>query len=425
MKSVHFENRTVSRNFFWFIWFIYFIVYMTKSCFSAAMAAIVFEGAMTKSQTGLITSVFYMVYAPLQIVGGVAADKYDPEKLIKIGLIGGGIANLIVFINQNYYVVLITWIFNAIVQFGIWPSVFKIISSQIVSQDRKNSAYYMSFSSTAGMLLAYLVAALLPKWQLNFAVSSAALLILALALHIVTKRIGNYMVPDSELEKSTENNGSTAEKVSTFKLFLESGFFILIVASLIRTVVGNSIKTLSATMLMETYDGISPSLGNLLNMFIIGIGVVGTVLVKTILYPKYIKSAPNGIAIMFIISIIALVFTIFVGKVDIAVIVVFLCLASGCLTAVILFMSYCNLRFAKFGKSGTAAGVMNSATSFGVVINSYGVAKFAEVYDWPTVNVMFVVLTGLSILLMFIMIPFWRRFKRKYHPHALQSIVPR
>ena len=111
MNNVHFENKSVSRHFFWFIWFVYVIVYMTKNCFSAAMATIVFEGAMTKSQTGLITAVFYLVYAPLQVVGGIFADKYDPEKLIKIGLIGSGLANLMVFLNQDYFVVLVDFVF--------------------------------------------------------------------------------------------------------------------------------------------------------------------------------------------------------------------------------------------------------------------------------------------------------------------------
>ncbi len=422
MNRVHFENKSVSRHFFWFIWFVYVIVYMTKNCFSAAMASIVFEGVMTKSQTGFITAMFYLVYAPLQILGGVFADKYDPEKLIKIGLVGAGIANLIVFINQNYYVVLITWIFNAVVQFAIWPSIFKIISSQIVSGDRKNSAYYMSFSSTAGLLLAYLVAAILPKWQYNFAVSSAVLLILSLVLHIVTRRIGDYMVPDSENEDAVAENVEKCN-VSTIKLFLESGFFILIASAFIRTLVANSIKTLSATMLMESYEGVSPSLGNLLNMFIIGIGIVGTVLVKSVLYPQHIKSAPNGIAIMFSISLVASVFLIFVGKIDIALIVILLCLTSGCLTATTLLMSYCNLRFAKFGKSGTAAGVMNAATSFGVVVNSYGVTRLAEKFDWKTVNAVFCGLIVVALILILVMIPFWKRFKKKYHPHSLQPLV--
>jgi len=102
MCNVHFENKVISRRFFLFIWIMYSVVYMTKSCFSGAMALIVSEGVMTKSQTGFIMSAFSFAYAPLQIVGGAFADKYDPEKLIKIALIGGGLANLIIFLNQNY-----------------------------------------------------------------------------------------------------------------------------------------------------------------------------------------------------------------------------------------------------------------------------------------------------------------------------------
>ena len=98
---MHLENKKVSRNFFWMLWIMYAVVYMTKNCYSAAMASIVYEGVLTKSQTGLISAAFYFVYAPLQVVGGLFADKYNPERMIKIGLVGSGISNLIIFLNQN------------------------------------------------------------------------------------------------------------------------------------------------------------------------------------------------------------------------------------------------------------------------------------------------------------------------------------
>ena len=98
---MHLENKSVSKRFFWILWVMYAVVYMTKSCYSAAMASIVHEGVFTKSQTGLITAAFYFVYAPLQILGGVFADRYNPERMIKIGLVGSGIANMIIFCNQN------------------------------------------------------------------------------------------------------------------------------------------------------------------------------------------------------------------------------------------------------------------------------------------------------------------------------------
>ena len=122
--NIHLENRKESRYFFVFISIMYAVVYMTKNCYNGAMAGIVEAGVMTKSQTGLITAIFYLVYAPMQIVGGKAADKFSPEKLIKIGLLGGAFSNLIIFLNQNYYVMLAVWTFNAIIQFGLWKAFF-------------------------------------------------------------------------------------------------------------------------------------------------------------------------------------------------------------------------------------------------------------------------------------------------------------
>jgi len=127
--NIHLENKEVSRKFFWFIFLTYALVCMTKNCYNGAMASIVSQGVLTKSQTGLITAVFYLVYAPMQIVGGIVADKFSPQRMIKIGLIGAALANVVISLNQNYYVMLTAWAFNGIVQFGIWPSIFKIVSN--------------------------------------------------------------------------------------------------------------------------------------------------------------------------------------------------------------------------------------------------------------------------------------------------------
>ena len=61
--------------FFVFIFLLYAVVYMTKNMFTSAMAIIVEEGFMTKSQTGLINAIFWIVYAPFQIIGGFAVDR--------------------------------------------------------------------------------------------------------------------------------------------------------------------------------------------------------------------------------------------------------------------------------------------------------------------------------------------------------------
>ena len=86
--NIHLENTNKSRFFYVFIWLVYSLVYMTKNCFSGALATIVDQGTLTLTQTTWIITAFYIVYTPLQIVGGRFADKYNPEKLILLGLLG-------------------------------------------------------------------------------------------------------------------------------------------------------------------------------------------------------------------------------------------------------------------------------------------------------------------------------------------------
>ena len=411
MKNVHFEYAKVSRRFFWFLWLTYTLVYMTKSCFGAAMASIVADGAMTKSQTGLITSVFYIIYAPLQVVGGIFADKYDPERLVKIGLLGAAVANTVIFFNQNYYVILVAWSLCAIAQFALWPSIFKIISSQLYYEDRKSATFYISFSASTGLILAYFVAALITKWQYNFAVSGAVLFALAIAFHLICEKIGNYMIPDVIFNKKDKKTEGTEGQPSTLSLFIKSGFMFMVVIGFCRIVVANAVKTVSSTMLMESYVGVSPSIGNLLNMLIVGAGLLGTFLMRTLIYPKLIKNEAVAMLLMFVVALVPSIVLIFIGKVDIALSVLMMGIIACVLTAVTLVCTYCSMYFTKYGKNGTAAGVMNSAASFGIVVQSYGIARIADSFSWKTVAFVFVGIVILAIFLCVLAYPLWKRFK--------------
>ncbi|MBQ8606291.1 MAG: MFS transporter [Clostridia bacterium] len=414
MNRAHFENKNVSRSFFIFLWIAYALVYMTKNCFSAALASIVAEGFMTKAETGLITAVFYIIYAPLQIVGGIAADKYDPEKLIRVSLWGSAVANLVIFINQNYYVMLAAWAFNAIAQFAIWPAIFKIVSAQLVRSDRKSSAFYISFSSSGGLLLAFLMAAIISKWQYNFLVSSIILFALAVAMEMICKKVNRYFVTDEPIIEVKKVDAKKDGFPSTGKIFLASGFYIFVVIAFLRCTVELGIKALAPTMLMESYDGIiSDSVGNIINLAVIALGILGTLAIKTLYSKKLIKTEPGGTLVLLLGAVPFLCVLIFIGKVHWMLSVLCLCITIFMLTGINLLSSYYNMYFAKYGKSGVAAGVLNFSASLGVVAQSYGIGKLADVFGWQVSNAVFAVFIVISAVLCLFGIHIWQRFIRK------------
>ena len=398
--NIHLENKKASRIFFAFIWILYALVYMTKSCFSGALASIVAEGSLTLTETSIISAAFYIAYTPLQILGGIFADKYSPEKLILVGVIGSAVSNVVIFIDQSFWVMLIAWVFNAIIQFALWPAVYKIMSSQLVRSDRSKMIFLMSFGSSGGLVLTYIISAFLPHWRWNFFISAVTLDILAVVLLVFCIILGPMMKKDKppRVVEDVDPHDNPTMGLSPMKIFLISGFVALLPAVLMRTMVEQGAKTLSSTMLSQSYDQISPMLGNLLNIFIIVSGVAGTFLLKFLIFPKLIK---NELVCYMVLLGITLPFTLvlrFVGALPVGVVVFALCMVSLFLSATHLLTQYFNMHFVKYGLNGTAAGILNAAASFGLVLNFCVFGPTAESMGWPTVTTLWIIMVIIGMV---------------------------
>ena len=396
--NVHIENKRASRLFFIFMWLMYALVYMTKNCFSGALAAIVDEGTLTLTQATVINAAFYVAYAPLQILGGIFADKYSPEKLITVGLIGSAVSNVVIFFNQNFYMMLVSWVFSAIIQFALWPAVFKVISSQLVRSDRSKMVFYMTFSASGGLILAYAVSAFVPNWRYNFAISAIALVVLAIALLILCKALNPLLKKDQEpvRHEDVDHNIDHGQRIAPIRIFLISGFFVVLPAIVLRMMVENGSKTLSPTMLSQSYENITPMLGNLLNILIISSGIVGMILIKVFVFPRLIKNELVCYLILLIISLPFATVLRFVGSLPIWLAVLSLCIVSMLLSATNLLTQYYNMHFVQYGLNGTAAGILNAAASFGLVLQYCVFGTVADHFGWQVVTTLWIVMIAVS-----------------------------
>ena len=412
--NVHLENKKASRVFFVYIFIMYAVVYMTKSCFSGALTAIKEAGTFEVSQITFIAGSFYLVYAPLQILGGFFADKYSPEKLITIGLLGGALSNTVIFFNQNYYVMLFSWIFNAIIQFALWPSVFKIISSQLVRSDRKNMIFLISIGTSGGLILTYIVSACLSNvhWKYNFAVSAVSLVICAIIMKIFCIKLDSILKKDKE-PTVAEHKNEPHTSVKLTKLFLMSGFFAVLPAVLLRTMIEAGTKNFAPTMLNMTY-GIGTAPANLLGTVVVVGGLLGIVLAKFVLFPKIIKSEIAGCLILTVISIPFAAVVNFIGGAPIWSVVLSLTMINLLLTATHLFIQYYNMYFTKYGKNGTAAGIINAAASAGMAFQFWIFGPVAEDLGWPAVAVIWIVMMAVTALCLAIALRSANRFKKDH-----------
>jgi len=412
--NVHLESKRMSRIFFVFLWFLYALVCMTKNGFSGALSAIRAEGTFTIAQTTFISAAFYIVYTPLQFLGGILADKMSPARLILIGLVGSAVPNVVIFFNQNYYVMLFSWIFSAAVQFALWPALFKLYSSQLVRSDRSGMVLFMSFASSGGLAFSYLVAAIVPHWKYNFAISAAVLLLLGVGLLLFTRKIDPLLCPDTPSTSETNEHDAPKGK-QMLLLFLSSGFVLCLAGSFLRYAVENSTKTLSPTMLSDSYASVPAGLGNLLTILIVLFGLCGTLIVRLLLYPRLFKNEFTCTLVLLLASLPFVILLRLVGKIPLPLCLLSLCMLSFLVTGTSYLASTFAARFVRYRLNGTAAGILNAAYSLALVFQYTLFGNLAQEIGWTAVTTIWIILIALSALLIALAIRPSIRFKRKIH----------
>ena len=397
---------------FLLVFVVYSVITMTKNCYSAAMAAIVDAGIMTKSETGLIASAFYLVYAPFQIVGGVAADKYSPAKLILFGMTCAGVCNLLIYFVQGYVAMIVIWSVNGICQFGIWPSVFKIVASELSPEHRMKSVFLINFTTSVGYLLSYGIAIFISDWKLNFLISAITLFAGVVFFSLGYFSLQRHMVIDTDnlyAKRKAETRISAKEILS---VVIKAGVPLSLFVSIIQSMLNLGVKALAPTMLMQSYKDVTPAIGNALNIILILAGPIGLCISRLSVFKRV--NEPAAIAACFAIVLVPLSAVIFVGKLPVALIVAALTFIMLIMSTNGIFFQYISKKFEKFGCVATIIGLNNCMAALGVVLSNYVFARIADSYSWKATAVGWFALSVLSLTAILVMIPIWKKFEKKY-----------
>lgn len=402
---------------FLLIFMVYALIYMTKNCYSAAMASIVSQGIMTKSQTGLIAAAFYLIYAPFQIVGGIAADHYSPRNLILFGTFGAAVCNLLVFFfSENYVAMLIIWSLNAIIQFGIWPAIFKIVTSQLHHEHRSRGVFFISFSSSIGLIFSYICAAIITDWKFNFLFSAIVLFVSVIGFFVVYHYLEKDMVPE-EIPHCTDDALSAKDKETrgkrsgTGRLILTSGVPLLLVVYVILSLLNLGVKALVPVMLTESYESVTPSLANILNIVVIIASPIGMLLSRLSFWRRFTE--PMAMAVLIVIMLPLLFLITLVGNAPLLVIMVALVLMMITVSASTIFFSFISKTFERYSCSGTVSGLFNCMASLGIVLANYVFTRLAELRGWGFTTTSWLVLAVVALVLSLLTIPLWNRFLKK------------
>lgn len=415
---MYFKDKRVSLAVVIMLISSYAFICMTKSCFSSAMVYIVDEGYMTKFQTGTIVSAFWVVYALMQIVGGVFSDRFEPKTLITVGLIGAGAANLgVYFLYNNYALTIIIWSLNAALQFAVWPATFKIISTMLAPEHRSGGMVIATLAYPAGILASYLVAALIDRWQYNFLISAIGLFIFAAVWEVSMKYFKVFLVEKKKKDTSVvvrdaDNNVvKPDESLSLKKLILMSGLVFIFIIGVFRSTI-NQVQTLVPIMIKESYSDVAPNFATILSLIVLFSSAIGPIIGSKL--KNKVKNEVKLSAILLGAMIPMSVITLFIGKVNYMLVIfavaVIVLLSSA---TSFLLITLIATRFNKWGRGATIAGFLNCFSALGTVGANFVLTLIAEELGWLATLIAVGILITVSVILAVIVTPIWGNFMKK------------
>ncbi len=393
-------------------WVMYAIVSMTKSAFSASIASIVEEGLFTKSYAGAINAGYYFFYGSAQLLLVKLVDRISPVKLINMALVGAGISMLGFALANNFLTMLILWSITGLLQFAIWPATIRIIAKYLVPEHRGRAMVYIALSYCVGMLTNYAVASVVLNfsyWRTLFWIY-LCIIIVTIVIWTVTARKTVSVLEPCEHNEEVLASKKEEKPSGTWKIFWTSGIICMLLPAFVRTMMDMGLKSWVPTMIMECYEGVSPSFASIITTILLLVNLGGIYIVKMV-YPKRIKSEALCFALCFVISIPFTLLLLLTGKISVYAVVLFLTLVttfmySGHQIINVIIPS----KFAQMNLSGGVASLLNAVASFGAVVANFGYGFLADNFGWTATIMSWNIMAILAALFALLSVKAWNRF---------------
>jgi len=394
---------------------VYFISYLSRYSYAAVLLSIITGMNTTKSVAGLAVTGAFISYGAGQLLSGYMGDRFQPQRLILIGLVGTGLCNLSMVFLPNIVLMNIVWIFNGLFQTFLWPPLVRLTDDTYKGKTYGRVITVITQSGIAGQIAVILLAALLVNYfsfRSLFLTVACITLAFALLWFLSTKDLSLPTLKSRAVTK--ENSATETEKRRTrlsMRVLISAGMLTVFLCAIIAGALRDGISTWMPTYIKENFE-IRESLSILtsiaLPLFgILGIGVSSRIigLFKNELYAGFLFF---GTALG-----LSAILTIFLSKL-IFLDIILMGLISACSHGINLIITgVMPRRFSRFGQVSTISGILNATIYIGSALSTYGVALLAENFGWKVTFGSWMVMCVLSIVCLLVSLRSYVRFCRE------------
>ena len=405
MKGVKGSDSRDTQNLIVILcWCVYSSSYFGRYSFSSSINSIIGEYGISKADTGLVMTCFFIAYGIGQVVNGFLCKRYSPRYTFPIALGGSTLINIFLFflaktgyLGQLFFLVKYIWFLNGAVLSLIWTSLIYILGKNIEETNLPRAIVAVGTTVPAGTFLAYSISSLLEKLGLyEWSFLLAAILMSAVALAWLTL----FSPHKREDVLPTESGAEEKRKrgISRNALIIFAGVSIF---AMTNNFLKDGLQTWIPTILKDTYK-FSNAKSLLLATSIYILGVSGVFIVKKLhdkISDLILLTAVFFAAACIFIAAIKLLLNVS----SLAVSLIFIALMIIGYGVNNIATSVAPLAFRDEMNPGAIAGVIDGFCYVGSAASTYTLGFVADRNGWSAVILLLLITTAAATVIPFLL----------------------
>lgn len=395
---------------YWLSWLLYSCAYIGRYNFSTAVAGIVADGLFTKSEMGLVGTVFFVIYGSGQLINGFLGDRFSPFKMIFIGSFVSAIANFCMSFASSLPMMIIIWGINGFAQSMLWSPIIFLVSNSFEGERLEKAQANLPATLPIGSMGAYLLSMLLMKylsWKYIFIAAAVILFVISIIWGAYSVSIGK----DGRMIKRAQKVKKNGEKSSLGKLLVSSGVLMMFIPVMLHSTLKDGVMTWVPTMITELFN-VMPSFSVMLSLVLPIVNFFGARIASS-MHSSGKFSEMQICCCFFLFTLIPFTALMFISHLNAVISVVLLALITSSMVAInYVFLTLIPVSFAPHGKSSTMAGLLDAVAYAGSAISSYGFGAIADNIGWNSTITIWHITAVVALIPCIATIKRWANFKK-------------
>jgi len=378
--------------------FLYMVSYITRINYGAIISEMVRDTGFSKPLLSMALTGSFITYGAGQVISGICGDRISPKKLIVCAFFVTSAMNILIPLCQNPWQMLAVWSVNGFAQAFMWPPLIKIMLTKFNDEEYSKASVIVSWGSSLGTILIYLVSPLLIQvagWRSVFFI--AAIFGIAMAF------IWQKACP----EVKTEAKQVSADNQKKAKVFTPV-LMVVMLAIVLQGMLRDGVTTWMPSYISETYN-LGSSISILTGVIMPLFSVLSFQLASRLYMYKLKNPMTCAAAIFGAGTLSAALLYLITGK-NAALSVLFSAMITGCMHGInLILICYIPAFYKKYGSISTISGILNSCTYVGSAISTYGIALLSESLGWSFTILSWIVIAALGTLACAVCIKPWKK----------------